>query len=179
VAVRWRERRDLPDVETVLAAVAVEGYPPHRPPGHERFAPAHDELAAFVALDDDVVLGHVAVHRSTAPTLMAEAASILGVAPAGLGVVARLFVHPSHRRGGAATALLEAATNFCRTIPRTPILDVWEGLPGAIALYERTGWRRLTSMRFAFGSPCTDACVHEGDGIRSHVYAWPASPSSS
>ena len=173
MGVRWRERRDEPALQELLEAVTAEGrYPPHRPAGTDRYAPARDELAAFVAEDGARVVGHVAVHRSTAASFMAAAGDALGAPTDDLGVVARLFVAPDARRTGVATALLRAATNFCRTIPRTPILDVWEGLPEAIALYERTGWQLLGAERYSFGSSCTEDCVHDGDGIRSLLYAF-------
>ena len=178
MGVRWREPRDLPALVRVFDEVTAEGrYPPHRPAGLDGYAPGRDELAAFVHEDDDGgVAGHVAVHRSTAASLMDVAARTLDVPIEHLGVVARLFVTPGARRSGVATALLDAATNFCRTIPRSPILDVWEGLPEAIALYERLGWTRIGVERFTFGSSCTDACVHDGDSIRSYLYTYPITP---
>ena len=162
----------------ILEEVGADGYPPHRPAAASRLIRTPDELGAFVFERQGAPVGHVAVHRSTAPILMERAASALACSPDDLAVVARLFVAPSARRDGAASALVDGAVELCRAQQRTPILDVWERLEGAIALYERSGWTRVATEEFAFGSSCTDACVHAGDRIRSHLYVL-ASPSSS
>ena len=56
-----------------------------------------------------------------------------------LVVVARLFVKGTSRRTGAGRALLEQATERAHELGRRPILDVWDRLSGARALYESGG----------------------------------------
>jgi ribosomal protein S18 acetylase RimI-like enzyme len=61
-------------------------------------------------------------------------------------VVARLFVAPSARgRGGGATLLAHACAEAGRRGLR-PVLEVLAHNQGAIALYERTGWRQVGSV---------------------------------
>jgi hypothetical protein len=47
-------------------------------------------------------VGHVALHPTRSPEVMALATAATGQAPEGLGVVARLFVSPAARRAGVA-----------------------------------------------------------------------------
>ena len=67
------------------------------------------------------------------------AVSALAVSPDALNVVARLFVAPECRRAGVGQRLLDGAAADARGPGAIPILDVWDGLPKAIALYERCG----------------------------------------
>ena len=46
-------------------------------------------------------------------------------------------------------SLLDRAAADARERGAIPILDVWIGLPNAIALYERAGWRRLGEIEAA------------------------------
>ena len=170
VSIRARQDTDFGVLTKVLERTAVDGYPPHRPGGLQSFVQASNELAAFVYVIDDVVVGHVAVHEFSARTVMAAAVKATGKRADALAAIARLFVDPRARRAGIATVLLRAATEASWEMRRHPVVDVWEGLPGAVALYESAGWKHEATIDIRFRSPCTPACVHEGDFIRSRVY---------
>jgi GNAT superfamily N-acetyltransferase len=172
-----RRAEDLERLTHVAEAASADGYPPHRSAELRDFIAAGDELAALVCELDGDVIGHVALHGRAAPAVMDLATDVLGASPSSLAAVARLFVDPAARRLRVGTALLEAATQRAHDLRRRPILDVWQGLDGAMRLYESApGWRRVGEVQIDFNSPCTDRCVHTGRNIRSNVYAGPPSP---
>ncbi len=47
-----------------------------------------------------------------------------------------------------ASRLLDTAVAHARESGRIPILDVWTGLPDAIAMYDGLGWHRLGPVAF-------------------------------
>lgn len=104
---------------------------------------------------------------------MAAGSDATGVPVDELAVVARLFVDPRTRGTGVGRMLLAAAASLSREHGRRPVLDVWERLPAAIALYESAGWEKVGPVDIRFRSPCSEACVHDGDGIRSFVFVGP------
>ena len=111
-----------PLVEVLRRAYGV-GYPTDWPEAPRDWISPDGLLAAWVATDDDRVVGHVGV-AVPAPGRMPE--------------VTRLFVDPAHRGKGIADALLDAAE---RGAPGTHVrLDVTEESPAAWRLYERRGW---------------------------------------
>src|SRR5262245_29264225 len=110
------------------------------------FLVARDALGAWVAVIEDRVVGHVALHRRSTRAVMRLATSATGVKSDGLGVVARLFTAPSERGMGLGRALLDHATEEARARGMVPILDVWTELGPAIALYESAAWERLGTV---------------------------------
>lgn len=174
--VRPRTEDDHPTLARILSRVALDGYPPHRPTAPTEFFAAGSELVAFVYEVEGRVVGHVAFHRYSARSVMAAASEGTGVPPDGLGAVARLFVDPRFRHRRIGTTLLDATVHYAREVGLRPVLDVWERLPAAIALYESAGWERVGSVEITFGSPCSVECVHEGNSIRSIVLVAPDAP---
>lgn len=148
--VRPRTTEDLDACIAVARAVhARDGYPPYLPDGDfTRFLVSADALAVWVATDGSQILGHVALHQRSTPAVMALATGALDRDDDQLAVVARLLVVPEQRRQGIATRLLDVAVAHARASDRTPILDVWTGLPDAIAMYDHLGWRRLGPIAF-------------------------------
>lgn len=174
VCVRERRPEDVPTLGAILAETRREdGYPPHWPAPGGFFVAAADELDSFVHDDAGRPTGHVALHVRSARSVMEVAVRASGLDINDLVVVARLFVEGSSRRTGAGRALLERATVRARELGRQPILDVWEGLSGARALYESAGWRLAGSATLEFRSGCTSECVHMGRSIDSLVYLGP------
>jgi GNAT superfamily N-acetyltransferase len=174
VKIRARRESDVPQLVGLADAVrALDRWPPHRVATTRDFVAGAVPLAALVAEDDDVVVGHVAIHERSAGPVMALASEALGVGAGQLAVVARLFVDPERRDRGVGRMLLETATEAATTIARHPILDVWTELHGAIALYERAGWRRLGHVNLVFREPCGPDCLHAGGSLRSFVYSAP------
>jgi GNAT superfamily N-acetyltransferase len=99
-------------------------------------------LAAWVAVVDAAVVGHVALHDTGLGVTMACAAAHARRPPGELALVARLMVGPAARRGGVAHALLESAAAGAHDRGRRPVLDVAIELHAAVRLYESCGWER-------------------------------------
>jgi GNAT superfamily N-acetyltransferase len=99
-------------------------------------------IGIWVAESEGRMVGHVALHGSSMPGVVALASESLGVATDRLGVVARLMVSPSARRMGLGQTLLEWATREALERGLYPVLDVVTDHTAAIALYERLGWIR-------------------------------------
>lgn len=108
--IRVRADADLDDCEKVAQAVhSLDGYPAYLR-DMRSFLVSADALCAWV-IDDDVISGHVALHRRSFEAVMATASTVLGVPREQIGVVARLFVAPEHRGKGFGRALLTTATH--------------------------------------------------------------------
>ena len=117
-----------------------------------------------MAEEDKLAIGQVALHPRTSAPAMDLAAGALGQPADRLGVVARLLVHPDHRRLGAGAALLARAAEQAVSMGLWPILDVVQELPAAILMYEKQGWLRLGKVTVTFGTDVT---------IREFVYVAP------
>ncbi len=153
VAIRARSDDDLDACIALAHAVhARDGYPPYLPDGDfTRFLVSADALAVWVATVGPVVAGHVRAAHPLERGGDGVHDPRARCDPDALTVVARLLVAPAHRRQGIATHLLDVAIAYARAHDRTPILDVWTGLPAAIATYERLGWQPLGRITFAPG----------------------------
>lgn len=162
--VRRRSDDDLPALRRLADEVLrLDGYPPRRPQDLGRFMAAPDALAAFVAVRDGQVVGHVCVSPSGSPEVLDLARRALRVPEQRLAVVARLLVSPAHRRDGVAGALLAEAEEEAARLGLIPVLDVATHFAAAIALYERSGWRRLGQVSVAFpGAEPLDEHVYVG-----------------
>lgn len=149
VVVRPRTDEDLDACVDLAAMVhASDGYPPYLPGGDFRVLLTQPPaLAAYVAIADDRVVGHVALHEASPNDTVTTATNALGCESARLAIVARLFTSPTSRRTGVGRALLEAAASAARARQLVPILDVWVELRGAIALYEACGWANLGTVQ--------------------------------
>jgi GNAT superfamily N-acetyltransferase len=148
-----RRRRDTDRAGCVALADQVQradGYPVHRPEDLAAFVFVPDALAAWCAIEDDAIVGHVALHVRSSPEVVELASRTLGVAPARLGIVARLFVAPSHRRRGIGRRLLDTAAAEARARDLHPVLDVVTAHAEAIALYSTRGWRYAGAVHSHF-----------------------------
>ena len=94
-----------------------------------------DELAAWVAVCSDGVLGHVALHP-----VHGESAVLWSQVPGPLVVVSRLFTDGAAR--GTGVRLLDHAVRAAARLGRTPVLEVWRE-SSALGWYLRRGWRSL------------------------------------
>ncbi|MFJ4294768.1 GNAT family N-acetyltransferase [Curtobacterium sp. NPDC089689] len=118
-----RAEADQDALVEVLWRAHVFGYPAVWPDDPARWLAPTGLRAAWVAVVDDRVVGHVGI-AVPAPGRMPE--------------VTRLFVDPDHRARGIADALLDAAE---QSVPGSHLrLDVTEDATGAWRLYERRGW---------------------------------------
>ena len=138
-----RPRTD--DDREVLVALALEihqgdRYPIFLPDDLWSFLSHPSALARWVAESEGRIVGHVALHGSSMPSVVALASESLGVPPERLGVVARLMVSPDARRMGIGQTLLELATQEALDRGLSPVLDVVTDHTAGIAMYERAGW---------------------------------------
>ncbi len=92
----------------------------------------HGESVIFMALDADVPVGFTQLYPSFSSTSMAR-----------VFILNDLFVSPNHRRKGVAAALLQAATDYGRSLGAVRVsLNTDIGNKTAQATYEALGWRR-------------------------------------
>lgn len=143
-SVRPRTAADLPACAELLAAVHQrDGYPVNWPARPADWLASGDSLGAWVAELDGRVVGHVVLSRPADDDLAARIwRERGGTEPA---VVGRLFVAPAARGHGVGAGLLRRATAEAHRRGRHPVLDVVASDTAAIALYERAGWRLLTT----------------------------------
>jgi GNAT superfamily N-acetyltransferase len=170
VDVRRRRDDDLAACVAALRAThEADGYPMVWPADPAGWLAPDGMLGAWVATDDDAVLGQALVRDGRDLERPDELAAAAGVPVAGLGSLGRLYVAPSARRRGVAGALLRHATRTAAVLGRRLALDVVADDGGAAtALYERHGWRRVTAVPAAWTTP---------DGTRPTILAY-LSPST-
>lgn len=139
--IRPRRDEDLPACAAALRGVHdTDGYPVRWPADPGRWLTPEDMLDAWVAAESPAVLGHVALTR--AGEAIAEA---VGLPAAELALVARLYVALEARRGGIASDLLDCAAKAASRAGLRAALEVDAAAAGAVALYERAGWRYVGS----------------------------------
>ena len=174
--IRSRRSDDLAVLGMILdETLQLDGYPPHWPAAGEFLVAAPDELDAVVMEDaDGEPVAHVALHTRSARSVVDVATAATRLQVDQLAFVARLFVRPSARNHGLGRELLTHATSRAHDLGLHPVLDVWQGLAKAQALYRSAGWQVVGSATLRFSSGCTEHCVHDGDTIDSFVLAGPA-----
>jgi ribosomal protein S18 acetylase RimI-like enzyme len=151
--IRHRDEADIGAcVEALRAAHQASGYPTNWPADPARWLQPSRTLQAWVAVTDDMpVAGHVLLRRSPADERSAE--------------VSRLFVAPAARRQAIASALLEAAMRSAAANDLDLFLEVADHLRAARALYQRDGFRLVTTAQADWTTP-------DGRPVTLHRYAW-------
>ncbi|MFJ2093932.1 GNAT family N-acetyltransferase [Streptomyces sp. NPDC087901] len=160
-----RRRRDddlAACVEALATVHEADRYPAQWPADPGRWLTPDGMLDAWVAAAGPDVLGHVAL-TCTDHVLAAQT----GLPPEELASVGRLFATASARRRGVARVLLDTATTAAAAEGLRAVLEVEDGGRAAIALYERTGWRRV-------GSRPGDWTTADGRTALLHTYVAPA-----
>ena len=148
--IRGRRPSDWETLEAIaLETHRLDGYPKYLPTDLRSFIMDDDALGAWVALDDDRAIGHVALHPRSATEVMNVALSATGFGEDEVAMVARLLVAPDARRRGTGRALLERATGEAARLGRRALLDVVEEHRDAITLYERCGWTRVGRVEWS------------------------------
>jgi len=143
----------------------LDGYPPRGPLDRSSFVAPPQEVAAWVAEDGGMVVGHVALHTRGAPVTMSLVSRHARTEPDELAVVARVLVCPTARRVGVAHALLVVAVTDAHRRGLLPILEVATHLRGAVALYESCGWDRAGEVTIE---------VPDEPDLQCYVYVGPA-----
>jgi GNAT superfamily N-acetyltransferase len=144
--IRARRQDEIDACVALLADVhAADGYPMYWPADPPRWLTPDNLLTAWVAEDENTLLGHVALCSAVGDSAAPLWSAASGLTTERIAVVAKLFVAPSARGRGLGTALLAEACAEARTRDLRPALEVLDHDRGAIALYERTGWHRVAS----------------------------------
>jgi len=146
--VRLRQQGDMAACVRALADVhAADGYPTRWPADPLAWLAPDNLLAAWVAEDADMLLGHIALCGAEGDTGAPVWSAASGVPAERIAEVARLFVAPGARGRGLGALLMEAACAEARRRGLRPALKVLEHDQAAIALYERMGWRHVATIR--------------------------------
>jgi ribosomal protein S18 acetylase RimI-like enzyme len=151
--IRNRDEADVSTcVEALRAVHQANGYPTNWPADPARWLRPSRTLQAWVAATDDMpIAGHMILRQPPADERSAE--------------VSRLFVVPAARRQGVASALLEAAMRSAAANDMDLFLDVTDHLRAARALYERAGFRPVSTAQADWTTP-------DGHPVTLHRYAW-------
>jgi GNAT superfamily N-acetyltransferase len=154
LVVRDRRDEDLRRCAAVLREVHLrDGYPTYWPEDPPRFVAGRGTLAAWVAVCDGALVGHVTLGTADSAAVWGPCAEATGRALTGLGVVARLFVAPAARGHGVAGALLSAAVGEAERRELRPVLDVTVDNHEAIDFYERRGWMQVGEATLHLADP--------------------------
>lgn len=150
VRIRIRDEDDLPALEAVLAAQQPASHYPFRWPlpfPTRDFIVRPHERAAWVAVADDRVTGHVSVTAVEADDLGVAWAAGTGCPPGELDCLSVLFVDYRMRGAGIGSALLDTAEQWIFTRGRTAVLDVVQKHSAALEVYRHRGWREIGQAR--------------------------------
>jgi GNAT superfamily N-acetyltransferase len=154
-----RPRRDE-DIDACVRLLELthqgDGYPVRWPTDARAWVAGGDDLvAAWVAEEAGAVVGHVALRHPRGEAVATWEAGT-GLAGEQLGVVCRLFVHPSHRRDGLGRDLLRAAARESARQGLKPVLDVLTKNRGAVRLYQEEGWQAIGDFMFHLPDGCAE-----------------------
>ena len=142
---------------------SADRYPAYLPDNDfQRFLTEPEPRAAWVAVEDRRLVGHVALNDESTPGATAVVRDAGITEP--VGFIARLLVDPSVRGTGIGRDLLAHAHAAALADGLVPVLDVVEHARKAISLYESTGWVRLGSA---------DLALPDGTSITELVYRGP------
>lgn len=151
--VRERRADDLAACIDVLRDVHEhDAFPLTWPSDPAAWLTPYDFLTAWVALLGGAIVGHLAL----------SAEDERGKPEAELK---RLFVAPAARGSGVARGLIRVALAECERLERRPMLQVRDGERRAIALYERTGWKRVDSYRLSWPGSRGEQLVHRYERV--------------
>ncbi len=151
---RPRHPDDLPALLALLQRThEQEGYPVRAEAVSAWWLASDAELGGWVVTSGERVLGHVALHPATSPSLPLWQTAT-GAAAEGLAVVSRLFTDRTVR--GAGSALLAHAEEEADARGRLPVLEVDPDSP-ARGLYLRRGWREVGQVRQQWGHRLVDS----------------------
>ncbi|GEQ14626.1 hypothetical protein KLO01_26730 [Knoellia locipacati] len=150
MTIRERQPDDLPVLVTLLGEQQpATSYPQRWPLPYpaEEFIVRPGELAAWVALDDGEVVGHVSVTALTDGRMAADWVEATGLPSDGVAEVSVLFVAGGRHGAGIGGMLLDTAMAEIRGRGLTPMLDVVGEDTSAGLFYRRRGWRTVGRAR--------------------------------
>lgn len=163
--IRERRPEDLPACVSVLADThRTSGYPVNWPADPAGWLTPRGLLAAWVAEVAGVVVGHVALVEAGAHPAKAWADHTGGTPRPPMAEVSRLCVAKQARGRSVGGLLLATADAAARERGRHTVLGVLAESVAAIALYDRMGWLRLSTVDFKLA---------DGRTTVMHCYAAP------
>ena len=151
--IRPRREDDLERCVALLRRVyEFDRYPAIWPLDTVGWLAGRDALAAWVAEEDERLLGHLSLHVTDDSRARPEWSAALGVGVDRLAVVSRFFVSVEARGHGIGGALIDRAQRHAAGQRLRLVLDVAAHNRGAIAFYERRGWRRVGTTKLALSA---------------------------
>lgn len=142
--IRPRTDADLAGVADLLRATHVtDAYPVVLPADLVAWGAADDVVAAWVAVDDVEVVGHVVLTEPDHGAATAQWEAATGLTGAQLGVVRRLVVHRRAQGTGTGRTLLATAVAAAHELGRRPVLDMSDNLQAAGGLYASAGFTEV------------------------------------
>lgn len=141
----------------------ADGYPIHLTGGDViRFLTHPEPLTAWVAVEGDRIVGHVALNPSTSVPVM----GLVDELDVRAVYVARLLVDQEFRRCGVGAGLLERARRKAVVRGFVPFLDVVDTplAAAAIGLYRREGWQEVGRVSFELVGDAVEEIVFRGRG---------------
>lgn len=145
--IREREDRDLQACAALLAQVhADQRYPIHWPDDPHTWLTPHDMAAAWVAVREHEVIGHVCLVRRDLATPELK--------------LNRLFVSPLVVGNGVGKGLVVHATDWARRHRSRLTLDMLENCANAVTLYTRLGWRLTERSPIDWGDGVAHCLLH-------------------
>lgn len=164
VSIRPRRPDDLAACVAIIAEThRTSRYPVNWPADPEGWLTPRDLLGAWVAELAGVVVGHIALMDATEAPAKAWAVST-GQSVGEAAEITRLCVAGAARRRSAGRRLLDTAAAAAQEQDRHAVLGVFDQDSSAIALYDRAGWRRLSSVDYE---------MSRGRKVLMHCYAAP------
>lgn len=164
--IRQRHDRDLDQLAAVAGRVhEADRYPIFLPDGDLcGFLTRPKPIAAWVAVHEGSVKGHVALNAETSAPVMQLVSGLETARPA--VYIARLLVDLSARRTGLGRRLLEQARRAAVDIQHAPFLDVVDTptAAAAMSLYRSAGWGEVGRVRFKLVDAEIEEIVLRGPG---------------
>lgn len=151
--IRERSPADLPGASALLVSVYnTDRYPVEGVPNPTEWLTSPSLLQSWVAELNGEIVGHVSVTR---PMSVYSAAQMWKRTPEGVNdnvaAVVRLFVLGTIRGQSLGRKLMIAASDYAEHEGLRLVLDVLEKDHGAIAFYERLGWKRIGEAMYNAG----------------------------
>jgi GNAT superfamily N-acetyltransferase len=176
VEIRERDDGDLPECVRALRLVhEADGYPMVWPADPSGWLSPDDQAAAWVAVTGAAAVasgaaegeeggGHRAGPRAQGGEILGQVLLREHPEP-DCYELARLFVAPAARGLGLGAALMKRAETWAARRGCRLVLEVVaDERSGAIALYEKAGWRRTSTVVADWSAP-------DGTPVRLHRYA--------
>ncbi|WP_435735898.1 GNAT family N-acetyltransferase [Cellulosimicrobium sp. PMB13] len=150
-------------VDALRSVHLHDGYPTVWPQDPVAWLEPEGTLDAWLAIDDDDLLGHALLVRGEQVEHAAEIERAAGVPITAIGGLSRLFVVPTARGTGVAASLLDQVEAAAAERGIRLALDVVDDGGPAVRLYERRGWTRVAAGPASWVRP---------DGVRPRSAAY-------